>query len=85
VPQVSELTSDEALAELTRRYFATRGPATLQDFTWWSGLTMADARKGIDMVKAQFVNEIWKEQSYWFADSLSPVKMKSPTAHLFKL
>jgi len=82
VPPVKPLTSDEALAELTRRYFATRGPATLQDFTWWSGLTMADAKKGIDMVKSQFVNEVWNDQSYWFADSVLPVKMKSPPAHL---
>lgn len=82
VPPVKALTHAEALAELTRRYFATRGPATLQDFTWWSGLTMADAKKGIEMVKSQFVNEAWKDQSYWFADSMSPVKIPSPTAHL---
>jgi hypothetical protein len=82
VPSVRALTHDEALAELTRRYFARRGPATLQDFTWWSGLTMADAKKGIEMVKSNFVNEVWQDQSYWFANSASPVKMKSPTAHL---
>jgi hypothetical protein len=43
---------------------------------------MADARQGIEMVKSQFVNEVWNDQSYWFANSVSPVKMKSPTAHL---
>src|SRR5262249_35382455 len=32
--------------ELARRYFTTRGPATLKDFAWWSGLTMADGRRG---------------------------------------
>ena len=82
VPPVKTLPSDQALAELTRRYFATRGPATLQDFTWWSGLTMADAKKGIEMVKSDFVRHVWQDQSYWFANSTLPVKMKSPTAHL---
>ncbi|MBN2116537.1 MAG: AlkZ family DNA glycosylase [Anaerolineales bacterium] len=82
VPRVKPLNRDEALAELVRRYFTTRGPATLQDFTWWSGLTMADARKGIEMVKAHFLNEMLDDQSYWFADSASPVHEKSPTAHL---
>jgi hypothetical protein len=82
VPPVKALTADEALAELTRRYFATRGPATLADFTWWSGLTMADAKKGIELVKSDFVNEEWRDHSYWFANYLSPLKMKSPTAHL---
>ena len=81
-PQVKPLKRDEALAELTRRYFASRGPATLQDFTWWSGLTMADAREGIEMVKSQFVSEELNGQVYWFADSASPVRKISPTAHL---
>ena len=79
--KAKQMTREEALAELTRRYFATRGPATLYDFTWWSGLTMAEAKKGIEMVKSHFVNEVWNDQSYWIANSVSPAMMKSPTAH----
>jgi hypothetical protein len=45
-PAAPQLTRDEALAELTRRYFQSRGPATLRDFMWWSGLTMRDAKAG---------------------------------------
>ena len=41
---------DEALAELTQRYFRSHGPATLQDFVWWSGLTVEDAKRGIAQV-----------------------------------
>ena len=81
-PNISALNHDEALAELTKRYFSTRGPATLQDFTWWSGLTMADAKKGIEMVKSQFVSEATGEKLYWFDDSVPPKKQKSPTSHL---
>jgi hypothetical protein len=40
---------EDALAELARRFFATRGPASPQDFAWWSGLTVADAKRGIDI------------------------------------
>ena len=82
VPNVKALTREEALAELTRRYFATRGPATLHDFTWWSGLTMADAKEGIEAVKSKFVSEVVNEKTYWFDSSVSPVKEKSPTAYL---
>ncbi len=82
VPRVKPLKRDEALAELVKRYFATRGPATLHDFTWWSGLTMADAKKGIEIVKDQFVSEVLDDQIYWFADDTTPVQEKSPTAHL---
>ncbi len=81
-PKVKALTREEALAELTRRYFTGRGPATLHDFTWWSGLTMAEAKEGIESVKPQFVSETIDGKTYWFDPSVSPVKEKSPAAHL---
>lgn len=49
-PATKTLERDEALAELTRRYFRSHGPATLQDFVWWSGLTVEDAKRGIAQV-----------------------------------
>ncbi len=50
VPQTKALDRDEALAKLTRRYFTSHGPASLQDFTWWSGLTASDARRGVELM-----------------------------------
>jgi Winged helix DNA-binding domain len=82
VPKAKMLNHDEALAELTKRYFSARGPATLQDFIWWSGLTMADTKKGIEMVKPQFEKEVIDGKMYWYADSGLPPKEKLPTAHL---
>ena len=49
VPPAKTLTRDEALAKLTQRYFRSHGPATLQDFIWWSGLTTADAKRGVEL------------------------------------
>src|SRR5262245_24524323 len=43
VPKCRTLKRDEALAELTIRYFTSHGPALLRDFVWWSGLTITDA------------------------------------------
>lgn len=54
VPPTPALSRDEALAELAQRYFASHGPATVHDFSWWSGLTIGDARRGIE---AGAVNE----------------------------
>jgi hypothetical protein len=76
------MSRDEALAELVNRYFATRGPATLQDFSWWSGLTMIDAKNGIEMVKSKLSNEVINGQTYWFNQVKSRAKLKSPTAYL---
>ena len=52
VPKAKALDRDEALAELARRYFTSHGPATLQDFAWWSGLSAADARRAIEAAGA---------------------------------
>jgi len=82
VPPAKALTRDEALAELISCYFRTRGPATLQDFTMWSGLTMTDARNGIDMVKSKFEQETLNGQTYWFPESTPPKKANSSIAYL---
>jgi hypothetical protein len=81
-PKAKPMKQDEALAELTKRYFSTRGPATLQDFSWWSGLTVADARKGMDLIKSLFVSEAIRGKSYWFPASMKTAQVKSPLAHL---
>ena len=47
------LSADESLAELVRRFFGSHGPATVRDFVWWSGLKTADARRGLDMIRAR--------------------------------
>jgi hypothetical protein len=85
VPQTANLTRDEALLELTQRYFRSRGPATLHDFSKWSGLTMADAKHGLEAVKSQFQNETINGQSYWFQESTQRPKSKSPTLHLLSI
>ena len=69
VPQCKAIERDEALAELARRYFTGHGPATLQDFIWWSGLKAADARAGLETIKPQLVREVVGEQTYWFPQS----------------
>ena len=52
-PDAARLSRDEALAELTRRFFSSHGPATVRDFVWWSGLTTADAKRGLEINKAR--------------------------------
>jgi len=82
VPPIKALSRDESLTELVTRYFSTRGPATLQDFTMWSGLTMTDTRNGIDIVKSKFEHKVINGQTYWFPEATSLKKEKSPTAYL---
>jgi hypothetical protein len=46
------LDRDEALALLARKYFRSHGPASLEDFVWWSGLNLGDCRRGMEIIKA---------------------------------
>lgn len=82
VPVYKPLQRDEALAELARRYFTSHGPATLQDFVWWSGLKVADARAGLETVKSHFTHEIIDGQTYWFSPSTPPAQDLAERAYL---
>ena len=82
VPAAKTLSREEALAELTRRYFTGHGPATEEDFIWWSGLIRADVRSGIEMVKRRLEHDVIKDQTYWFADSMTTAKANRQAAYL---
>jgi hypothetical protein len=81
-PRAKTLARDEALAELTKRYFTSHGPAMVQDFAWWSGLTTADVREGLEMVKDALIQERVGDQTYWLSPDRPLVKAPSPTAYL---
>jgi hypothetical protein len=82
VPGGTPLSPDEALAELTRRYFTTRGPATVKDYRWWSGLTAAQARRGLEMVGGELERMVADGREYWLAGSAAEHREPTPTAHL---
>src|SRR5688572_25400480 len=73
---------DEALDELTRRYFATRSPATALDFAWWSGLAVRDVKRGIDI--AGLTREVHDEREFWAARGAGRSRSRRArrTAHL---
>ena len=85
VPPARMLERPEALAELTWRYFLSRGPATLHDYVKWSGLTIADARSGLEDVKDRLVQAEVGGQVYWLPDSTPPGEAISPNVHLLSI
>jgi winged helix DNA-binding protein len=72
---------EAALGELARRYFTSRGPATLKDFTWWSSLTLADARRGVEIAGGGLAHETIDGRTYWF----DRARRASPKAPRFDL
>jgi hypothetical protein len=84
VPPAKAIDRDAALAELARRYFTSHGPATLRDYVWWSGLTVRDAKAGIDLAGASLNGEEVDGFTYWSGSgrTMGPTKAAATTAYL---
>ena len=82
VPASNTIDRDEALGKLTRLYFRSHGPATLQDFAWWSGLSVADAKCGLELVERRLEKATIRETVYWSLRSGETPPSSSYTAHL---
>jgi hypothetical protein len=83
VPRQKLIDKNESLALLATSYFSSHGPATLEDFGWWSGLTLTDARHALENTKQQFNSEKLNGQEYWFGKNLLfPEKKKSAGVQL---
>jgi hypothetical protein len=67
VPATKKLLRQEAINELSTRYFASRGPATIHDFATWSGLTVKDCKDGAAMLNSTFLRETVNEKEYIFS------------------
>lgn len=82
VPSSKPFDRQEAIVALAERYFVSHGPATLQDYVWWSGLTVADAKTGLEAAKNRLTSIALNNSTYWFAEQENPAKSKSPAAFL---
>lgn len=76
------LKHDDALAELAKRYFMSHGPATLDDFNWWSGLNTSEARQALELVKPNLSSETIGDQIYWFTDVHSDFRVGNNEVYL---
>jgi hypothetical protein len=81
-PSARTLGRPEALTELARRFFLSRGPATVHDLAKWSGLTIADSRSGLEAVASLLQKDSFDGQEYWFAGTASGRPAASSVAHL---
>lgn len=70
VPKGLVLSREEALANLLKIYFSSHAPATIQDFQWWSGLSMTDARAGIQSIKNELDEAQIDGKTYYFSRNI---------------
>ncbi len=85
VPDARRMPRDEALATLGTRYFTSHGPATAEDFAWWAGVSIGDARRSVELAGSGLVRAAIGGKTYWLASS-SPSESGTldgdTTAHL---
>jgi DNA glycosylase AlkZ-like len=82
-PRISSVKRDEALAMLATRYFTSHGPATLRDYAWWSGLTVRDAKSGIEAAGQALFHATVDGRGYW--STASQTTIPRPTSSLYLL
>jgi hypothetical protein len=81
IHETPDLTKNEALKKLAGMYFKSRGPATLQDFKWWSGLSAADSKNALEIIRPDMSSEKTGTELYWFFDLPDSSGEVNNTAH----
>lgn len=75
------LSEEESLHQIALTFFTSHGPATLQDFIWWTGLTITLAKKALSSVASRLSSVVVDANSYWFSPEL-PDLIPSKTVHM---
>lgn len=60
---------DEMLLLMARKYFRSHSPAAFEDYLWWSGLTAADCRRGMELLSGELHTETYKGYTLYIHDS----------------
>lgn len=85
VTKAKKLSREQALAKLALKYFTGHGPAQLKDFSWWSGLTVKDARDALDLIESKLEKATLDGKTYWFPEHAVMTAPKSQSAYLLSI
>ncbi|HTE57385.1 MAG TPA: winged helix DNA-binding domain-containing protein [Verrucomicrobiae bacterium] len=78
-PQAKILPKEQALKEFALRFFTAHGPATVQDLAWWSSLSAADVKSGVELADLQRI-EI--DAKTYYCAKQADTTIRSPLVHL---
>lgn len=73
---------EEAVTMLARIYFRSHGPATLNDFVWWSGLQRKEAKSGIEAIRSEFRTFCHGGEEFYLHQSSRTKGYRSSKVHL---
>ncbi|MDB5256026.1 MAG: hypothetical protein JWM14_721 [Chitinophagaceae bacterium] len=76
-----KISREEALAKLASIYFFSHAPATLKDFSWWSGLSLTDSKTALESIKKKLTEEKIGAETYWLPAAFKTSLSKKTSAH----
>lgn len=79
ITESKNIEGEEALAELAYRYFVSHGPATINDFIWWTGLKITDAKNGLSAVADRLQSFEVNKKIYWTGTDLPDLAKTNST------
>lgn len=82
VPPSPPRDREEMLAEMAERYVASHGPVTPHDLAWWSGLTVRDARAGLELAGDKLTSVELDGTAWWLAPGKTPSLPEAPLVRL---
>ena len=82
VAPVKELHKEEALAKLALNYFRSHSPATFEDFLWWSGLNITEARQAIGFIEGELMKERFASSEFYVHSSCNKKAKRPGVFHL---
>lgn len=82
VPHARQLTREQGLGEIAKRYFTSHGPATIPDFANWANLSLTDAKFGLEAAKASLAAKEFEGKQFWMSKEVAAHAKPATGLHL---
>lgn len=82
IPDTPNRSPEQITEWLAEKYFTGHGPATVEDFAWWSGLTLTDVRNAVAALSAKLDAVIFRDKTYWFRKGTDRIQVNEENAYL---
>lgn len=76
------MSGEDALGMMARKYFRSHAPATFEDFLWWSGLNVSDCQKAVEIIERELIKEVRRGREFYVHESCRSRGFRSGTVHL---
>lgn len=71
IPESKVVGREEGIAEFLLRYLRSHGPATLDDFAWWTQIPKAEVKAAHQSLRSQLVELDFAGTSYWLSPQIA--------------